>query len=215
MSNKIFFDKLFPWKIGINRNNLKMGYDCVTYITNSKDSAQIPQLISKKMEIYHKKNKEITIVDATACVGGDTIPFCDHFGKVIPIEIDPERYENLVHNINVYGFKNAYPINDNCLAVIKDIQVPIDVIYLDLPWGGSDYKEKSKMELYLGDKNMCEIINDFFQTKPSIKLIVSKLPKNYDYDKLNQKLKDYNVTVHKDMKKIDIAFIERRSLSCK
>jgi len=210
MSNKIFFDKLFPWKIGINRNNLRMSYDCVTYVTNCKDSAQISQLISKKMEKYNKKNKDITIIDATACVGGDTIPFCDHFGKVIPIEIDSERYENLVHNINVYGFKNAYPINDSCLSVIKDIQIPYHIIYLDCPWGGSEYKKNEKMELYLGDKNMCEVIDDFFKNSKSLKLVVSKLPKNYDYDKLHQKLKNYNVSIHKDMKKIDITFVERK-----
>jgi 16S rRNA G966 N2-methylase RsmD len=206
MDKKIFFERLFPWKQGIDRNNIHMDYECISYITVPRDSEKIAQLISNKMKKY-KEKKEITIIDSTACVGGDSITFCDNFGIVIPIEIDKSRYENLLYNLNLYNINNAFPINGNCLEVIFDITIDIDCIYVDPPWGGKDYKNMEKIELQLGDKKLEEVIDIFF--KKNIKLVIVKLPKNYNYDNLLSKLKKYNVTLNKEIKKIDILLVEK------
>ena len=47
---KIFFDKLFPWKHGVDRNKIQMDYECVHYVTVPRDSEKIVKLIMKKME---------------------------------------------------------------------------------------------------------------------------------------------------------------------
>lgn len=211
MDKKIFFDKLFPFKYGVNRNNIHMDHECVYYVTVPKDSEKIVQLITKKLEKY-KSKKEITIVDATACVGGDTITFCHNFGKVIPIEIDEKRYEDLLHNLKLYNIENAYinGCNGSCLDIIPDIQIKTDVIFFDPPWGGNEYKIHNKLDLQLGGIDLDKVIISLFEKKKDVRLIVAKLPKNYNYDNLLPKLKDYDVTVNTEIKKIDVLLVERK-----
>lgn len=206
----IFFDKLFPYKKGVDRNNIQMNYECMYYVTVPRDAEKIVHMITNKMGKY-KSKKDIIIVDATACIGGDTISFCHNFGKVIPIELDKIRYEQLLHNLELYGIQNAYidGCNGSCLDIIPDIEVDIDVIYFDPPWGGKDYKMQDKLELQLGNLDLDHVINLFFEKK-SVKLVVSKLPKNYDYEKLLPKLKEYNVFINKEIKKLDILLVERK-----
>jgi hypothetical protein len=210
MDKKIFYNKLFPFKMGVNRNNIKMDYECVTYVTVPRDSEKIVELITEKMKKYNRSKKNITIVDATACVGGDTITFCHNFGYVIPIEMDKTRYDNLLHNLNLYNIKNAYTegCNGNCLDIISDIEIDVQVIYADPPWGGKNYKSIDRIDLKLGDLDLDEAIKYFF--KKNIKLVVTKLPKNYNYDNLLTKLNDYNVVVCKEFRKIDILLVERK-----
>jgi 16S rRNA G966 N2-methylase RsmD len=208
MNKKIFFDKLFPWKQGVNRNNLHIDHECISYITVPRDANKIVDLISEKMKKYKKKD-EITIVDSTACIGGDTIAFCHNFGIVIPIELDPDRYTNLIHNIETYNIQNAFPINGNCMNKIPEININIDVIYIDPPWGGSDYKLKDKMDIQMNDMDLDQIIISFFIKE--VKLVVVKLPKNYNYDNLLPKLQKHNLIfdLNKEIKKIDILLIEK------
>jgi 16S rRNA G966 N2-methylase RsmD len=208
MDKKIFFDKLFPWKQGVNRNKLHISDECISYITVPRDSEKISYLISQKISKY-KKKEDITIIDATACVGGDTITFCHNFGIVIPIELDKNRYSDLLYNINVYNIQNAFPINGNCLEIIPDIDINIDVIYIDPPWGGSSYKKQDKLDIRMNDKDMDQIIKSLFIK--NVKLVVVKLPKNYNYDDLLPKLKDYVVTLNKEIKKIDVLLVEKIS----
>ena len=205
-NKKIFFDKLFPWKNGVNRNNLMVDYECVSYVTIPKDSDHISKSIVNKMKKYNNSPKDITIIDSTACIGGDSITFCNYFGIVIPIEIDEERYRQLIHNLNLYNLNNAYPVLGNCIDIIPDIQRKIDVVYIDPPWGGSDYKKKEKLKLKLGDNDLDQMIK--YLLSNSIKLVVIKLPKNYDYDGLLIDLGSYNVTCDKSFKKIDVVFVE-------
>lgn len=210
MDKKIFFDKLFPFKPGVNRKNIHMDYDCVYYITIPHDSERIVQFITKKLEKY-KPAKDITIIDSTACVGGDTITFCHNFGKVIPIEIDKKRYDCLLHNLKVYNINNAYTegCNGNCLDIIPNIKVDVEVIFVDPPWGGKEYKLHDKLDLQLGDMDLDQVVKLFFKTT-TVKLIVLKLPKNYNYDNLLSKLKDYDTTLSHELKKIDILMVERK-----
>lgn len=205
---KIFFDKLFPWKSGVNRNNILMNYDCVFFVTIPKDSEYISLCIENKMKKYNKNKKDICIIDSTACVGGDTITFSEHFGITIPIEIDETRFNYLKHNIELYNITNAYPIYGDCMEIIPDININIDVIYVDPPWGGSDYKNKNNITLKLGENELCDVIDNFMQ---KAKLTVIKLPKNYDYNTLKSNLKVYEIHHDTSLKKIDILFIEKKN----
>ena len=57
----------------------------------------------------------------------------------------------------------------------------IDVLYIDAPWGGKDYKNKERLSLYLDKNELSDIYNKF---KKKTKLFVFKLPKNY-FDNIN------------------------------
>lgn len=207
MNNIIFLNRLFPWKLGTNRKNLLIDQECVSYITIPKDSNKIAQIISSiYCKKYNKTEKEMIIIDSTACVGGDTITFANIFGIVIPIEIDQKRYHNLIHNLQTYNICNVYPINGDSTLIINNIQLDIDVIYIDPPWGGNCYKMKQNIELQLGGINLDVIIMQFLN---KAKLIILKLPKNYNFNSLEKKLNNCNMIVHNMQPKISIVSIEK------
>ena len=75
-----------------------------------------------------------------------------------------------------------------CLAIFKELKQ--DVIYLDPPWGGPEYKHKKTIKIKLGETRLEELCDNIIQNK-LCKLLVLKLPFNYD---LNE-LKFYNLTM--------------------
>ena len=45
--------------------------------------------------------RKSTITDATACIGGSTYSFIQHFSNVIAIEYDKQRFEYLQYNMSI------------------------------------------------------------------------------------------------------------------
>lgn len=208
-SKKIYMDNLFPKINNINTNDLVIDDESISYITTPNDAKQIANFISKHIQKY-KPAKNSTIVDATGCVGGDTIALATVFGSVISIEIDSSRYEILKHNINKYGFKNVITINGNSIDIISKISY-LDAIYIDPPWGGKSYKTKENLRLYLGDIEIETFILNCFDKEKNMcspKVIALKIPKNYDmkylYDKVSIK---YSINLFK-LKKFNLLIIE-------
>lgn len=205
---KIYMDRLFPKCNNVNINNLKIDNESVFYITVPQDSKKIAMAISKQLEIF-KDPKTATIIDATAGVGGDSITFCNYFGYVISIEIDDDRFENLKSNLSEYKFDNSTVINSDCIITMPKIQ-HFDVIYMDPPWGGREYKTKQNLRLTMNNIEIETIIANSFDKSMNLcipKLFVLKLPKNYDlkymFDKLSYKMNLYLY----EMKKINIIII--------
>ena len=134
-----------------NENDFQNEYDLRKIKLDSTSIYSItPYIYTIKINNYIKEHTgsfNMTITDATACVGGDSISFCKHFNKVISIELCPDRYYFLTENLKLYDFKNYTTYNNNSLHIIKDLKQ--DIIFLDMPWGGRNYKDKKEMELYL------------------------------------------------------------------
>jgi 16S rRNA G966 N2-methylase RsmD len=166
-------------------NNDKILIDAVgKYSISLPDKSKvITNLISKQFN-----STDITITDAMACIGGDTLTFSQTFKKVNAVEMDLERYNYLVHNMEVFECKNITFFNKNYLEIFKELKQ--DVIYLDPPWGGPEYKNKKTIKIKLGESRLEELCDDIIQNK-LCKLLVLKLPFNYD---LNE-LKFYNLTM--------------------
>jgi 16S rRNA G966 N2-methylase RsmD len=197
--------RLFPKKDGVDFNNLLIDKEALTYITKPSDSEKITAFICDIMCRFNKQPQDITIVDATACAGGDTITFCNKFRIVIPIEENTMRYNHLFNNLSVYNIKNAYPILGDSLLMIPQIQKSIDVAFIDPPWGGVSYKKHEKLELTFGGHDLDVAVKMLFDKKKEINLIVLKLPKNYDYDSFENKLGNkYEIIINKSLEKIDI-----------
>ena len=166
-------------------NNDKILIDAVgKYSISLPDKSKvITNLISKQFN-----STDITITDAMACIGGDTLTFSQTFKNVNAVEMDLERYNYLVHNMEVFECKNITFYNKNYLEIFKELKQ--DVIYLDPPWGGPEYKNKKIIKIKLGETRLEELCDDIIQNK-LCKLLVLKLPFNYD---LNE-LKFYNLTM--------------------
>lgn len=213
MFNKyIHYDKLFPRRNGVNLNELLIDVESMSYITTPYDSNKITNFIAEYMEnIFNMNKNDIVIVDTTACIGGDTIMFCNTFKIVIPIEINQIRYNYLINNLKVYDIKNAYPILGNANKVIYDITQPIHVIYIDPPWGGKDYKSVDKLDINFDNEELYVIVQNYFTIK-TLKMIALKLPKNYDLDKFKKTIGDsYEIILYDVLKKINLIIITKKN----
>eukprot|EP00127_Corallochytrium_limacisporum_P003728 Clim_evm60s152 gene=Clim_evmTU60s152 len=83
------------------------------------------------------------VVDAMACVGGDTIQLAMTSNLVISIEIDPDRSLMAKNNARVYGVEHKIEfINGDFLQIAKGLKA--DVVYLSPPWGGPAYFKKGE-----------------------------------------------------------------------
>ena len=192
---------LFPPKDGVDTSKLEITNVGVYSITPYKYNLEIVKLIEEKVGKY------IIIVDATACVGGDTIGFAINFKRVLSIEKDPINYTALYNNVGVYKLNNVTIFNTSFLFNNNDYDVIMlyrpDVIYFDPPWGGKDYHLHKKLDLFLDGKNIKYIVNDTMKKYNFIKLIVLKVPFNFNYDDIDKLGK---VDIHK-LKKFHIIMI--------
>jgi predicted RNA methylase len=212
-NKKVIINKLFPCPPHKNYNNLLIDDDSISYITTPINADTITQIINSLIPGSMSRS-ELTILDATACVGGDSIAFGQLFGTVISSEIDKTRYNMLVNNLKEYDLSNVIPINDDCLKIINRINF-IDIMYFDPPWGGKSYKNDNLLRLSIGDLFIDEIVNIIFNINMSdinirsdVKMVIFKLPKNYDIFNLYQMTKspDIIMSMYELSKMIIIVF---------
>lgn len=196
MNNKIIKNILFPLPPSSNYNNIYIDRDCMMFITTPHYTKIITDIIRNNIP-PNISYDDITIFDGTACVGGDTIAFGNIFGSVISVEIDKNRFYMLTKNINEYNLYNVIPINDNCLNILKKINF-IDIVYLDPPWGGKNYKVTKSIRLSLSGIYIDDIVNDIINNiRSQVRLIVIKLPKNYDIKQLYKLTRHNNIQILK------------------
>jgi predicted RNA methylase len=179
--DKLSIEQYFPWNSNINFNHLKIDEIGKYSITLPKKA----DIISKIIQTYcNIQNRPIKITDATAGVGGNVLSFCKFGFDVNAIEIDKDRFEYLKHNINEYHY-NVESFNDDYMNIYDKLNQ--DVIFVDPPWGGIDYKKVEEVTLKLGNteiEDLCNMINN----KKLAKLTVLKLPYNYDLNYVKNKI---------------------------
>jgi len=208
IKNKI--SRIFPQLKNTN-NYLKLMIDeeSFSFITIREIAELISKIICYHLIKYNINPQKITIIDYTAGVGGNVISFGKYFNYTYAIEIDKTRTNYLLNNINIYNLKNIKVINDSAINFNNNdmIEINPNVIFIDPPWGGILYRNNDLLKLTLGDIPIEELIIDIFDkyytivTSPtnsySNRLIVLKLPKNYDieyfysYIKNNTNTKSY------------------------
>jgi len=139
-------NELFPDKKNIDFSKLKLTEEGKYSITKKQDSQQILKHICEIIDPL--KPSELELTDLTGNVGGDTINFGLHFKLVHSIEMSDENFEVLKNNVKVYDLKNIRLYHGNSLKIYN---WKTDILYIDAPWGGPDYKliEMNKLDLYL------------------------------------------------------------------
>ncbi len=164
------------------------------------------------MDEYKKHFETIptTITDALSFVGGNTLSFAKHFSHVNAVEIDATRSSMLKHNLqlaHVLDRVTLYPKTDYLEVMYMLTQ---DVLFFDPPWGGPDYKYKTHVDLYIGNKNINKIIYELMNsTIPRAKMIVLKAPLNFNKEGLEAYCKKGQCVIcfHKRMSKMQLFFI--------
>tara|TARA_E500000178_G_scaffold162512_1_gene162054 strand:+ start:2820 stop:3464 length:645 start_codon:yes stop_codon:yes gene_type:complete len=180
MNDKLL-KKIFPKENCSNIKNLK-------YDNEGLWSISYPDLadsLSKQIKVFDNESFKLNvIVDATAGIGGNVLSFAKIFNKVYSIEINDKRFEYLENNVKNYCYDNIKCIKGDSIKLIKEGLVDVkdnpDVVFFDPPWGGPAYKYVKDIELKIGESNFYEIIDLIF-TLNKVKLVVLKLPFNYNF----------------------------------
>jgi len=136
--------------------------------------------------IIKDKFGDIKILDSTSGIGGNAISFGLHFSNLIAIEINKERFKYLENNIKVFNI-NATLYNDDMLNHLNN---DYDLIFIDPPWGGPNYKLEKLISLSLGNIKLKDLTQKIRELN---KIIVYKLPFNYNLNEFSI----YNYEIHK------------------
>jgi 16S rRNA G966 N2-methylase RsmD len=150
-------------------------------------SISIPEdaLKTTKIILQIMNTNDIIITDATAGVGGNTISFAENFKLVNSIELDSIRFEYLKNNLSIYNKRNVKLYNSDFLQIISLLKQ--DVVFIDPPWGGKDYKSKGEIILNVSNISLEKICNNILYNNYA-KMVVLKLPINYNTKYLNKNI---------------------------
>ena len=156
-------DTMFPEKDGVEYDKLKLTLEGEYSITRRADGRR---LLQKMISIVGPLNKK-HVTDLTGNVGGDTILF------------------GLNCKSLVFGLDN---VNLHFGDSTKVYNWYTDILYIDPPWGGPDYKEKENLDLFLGDVRLDLFIRDILAQEWRPNYIFLKLPRNYNFRSLENLL---------------------------
>lgn len=218
INNKVA--RIFPILKNFNNfSKIKIDDESFCFITIREIADMTSKIICYHLLQYNLNPQKIKIADYTSGVGGNVLSFSKYFKYVYAIEICPARAQFLENNISIYGFKNIDVINQCAIEFNSNelVKQNPSVIFMDPPWGGSNYKSNENLLLKLGSMGIEELIIDITQkfsdnyskiikTNPkektnnyNNKFIILKLPKNYDIEYLynylnnNNKTSNYNI----------------------
>jgi 16S rRNA G966 N2-methylase RsmD len=201
-----------------NYGKIKIDDDSFSYITVREIAEYISKIVCYHLLKYNVNPQKSILIDYTSGVGGNVLSFCRSFSKIYAIELITERCEYLINNIGVYGFKNITVVNQSAIDYNEEslLNVNPNVVFVDPPWGGNDYKNSDTLLLKLGDLTIEELIiniitkfSNYYKNKIednieddlkdkiinnnyNNKLIVLKLPKNYDIEFFYDYIKKYS-----------------------
>lgn len=169
----------FPYKKGVDMRKIKLTEEGKYSYTKTKHGLELMKYMKNKINNL----SDLTILDGTANMGSDTILFSLNCKNVISIELNKENYNALIHNTSLYKQNNIEIHNGDTTKLIFDLC--FDILYLDPPWGGENYKENDKIDLYLGVERVDLFIKEVIQNykKCDLKYIILKMPKNYNFDR--------------------------------
>lgn len=179
-----FFFSTYSKKI---RNQILYDDEALFSITDSKNAKIISEELLKLRDITNNS----TITDMTSCVGGNVISFSQYFSKVNAIELDKERFKMLKHNVNLLARNNVDFFEGNGIDIILNREISQDIIFMDPPWGGTNYKSKEQLSLYLTDNsgktyNISDLI---IKLLDHAKYVAIKVPINFNIFELRNILR--------------------------
>ena len=171
-------EDLFPHKDGIDYSKLEITPEGSFSITRRRDGNRIINLLNY---VFHNLSNYY-ITDCTACVGGDTINFSLNAKHVHSIELKYENYKALKNNVSVYNLTNVTLYHADCLEIFDWYT---DILYIDPPWGGKEYKNNPLIDSYLSNVRLDIWLEDILTRPNRPRAIILKLPTNYNFSRFN------------------------------
>ena len=146
-------------------------------------------------------NKKIVVTEGTGGVGGLSMFLAKAFHRVNIVEITETHTNVIRNNMKVYGInRDRYKVIQgdflNLMLTLKQ-----DVVFLDPPWGGVDYRKRRQIQLALNNVNIACIVNRLAKNKVC-KLFVMLVPYNYDLVNFLEIMKEHDVEIKRTNKNI-------------
>ena len=180
INNKIIqvsynFAKTIFNNININiYNKLLFTEDSIYSSSKTNGSNKLIKII---LNLFNN-NTNLIITDGTANIGTDSIELAKKFKQVNSIEYSSINYKALVNNVGILNEKkNIKCYKGDTNHIINSLKQ--DIIYIDAPWGGRNYKDFNNLKVFLGDT---EILNFYLANKNKAKIFIFKIPYNYDFE---------------------------------
>jgi len=175
-------NKYFSTNKDTQSDKLLLTKEAVYSMSKPESAEKITEIIIRSLKKNNSYHPKLTITDATANIGGNTLNFSKHFHQVISIEPDEYNFRALRANVvDAFGCKNVRLIKSTYNDTYKTLRQ--DLVFVDPPWGGLYYNYLEKQMLYLGSMDMLEL---FVESRAQC--VVYKLPTNFDYCKLISKM---------------------------
>jgi 16S rRNA G966 N2-methylase RsmD len=196
--------KYFPEWNGVALERLQIHKVGMYSVTQPRDAEDVMNtlLYFIKRTSCDKIGDDITVIDATACVGGDTLSFASKFSKVVSIEKDTETFNMLKNNLMVYNIPETkvLPINADFVELLKNDALPfaVDIIYMDPPWNPPGQPWHSKLEkimLYLSNMAAHDVVKLALR-KTKATTIAVKVPFNFDFRTFVKNMNDTVLMIH-------------------
>ena len=196
-------DFLFRFISLEKRKMIKMDNEAFYSVTDQYTADRISKDIIKVLPHLQ------IITDATACIGGNTYSFSKYFTQVHAIELDFQRYHYLQNNLTVLETNNVDVYHGDLMVVCQ--QLYQDLIFIDPPWGGPDYKTKSSVDLYLSDielSDVCEHIKD------ATRYIAIKVPVNFNESGFIENTQSFMKLIYRnpDLRKMHLLIFEIQTI---
>jgi len=135
------------------------------------------------------------ITDGCACVGGNVLSFAlsGLFANVNAVELDRSRASMLEHNVSVIRARAETPVNIFTGSYTELLHtLSQDIVFLDPPWGGPEYKQQKTVNLFLGEKHLADVVHDLHSDSQT-KYVVWKAPTNFAFDEMSEKLTTFGL----------------------
>lgn len=171
-------EELFLQRDDVDYTKIKTTEEGLYSITRRRDAERIISLM--KVVVGDLTTK--TITDATGCIGGDTIHFANNYKFVHSIELNKENFEALYNNVELYKFQNIALHNGDAVELFM---WKSDVLYIDPPWGGPQYKEGKELDLFMSKTRLDIWLEQILVRKNRPNYIFLKLPYNYNFSRFN------------------------------
>jgi len=182
MDLKFFFPIVNEDKL----KQLKLTEEGKYSITRPAQGYQIANIIKK----YIPNSTNYSFLDGTAGMGGDLYYIAPLFKYAVGIEKNAEHSQITNSNLTVLEVKNVKIRNMSIIDYLSEDSKEfnedfpsktIDVLWIDPPWGGPDYKKQKQLRFKMGGYDL-----DVLAEKLDVnKLLIFKLPFNYDFSEFN------------------------------
>ncbi len=145
-------------------------------------------LESVALDIAEKTPGDV-VVDAFCGAGGSSIGFARKGKRVISIDNNAQRLDMARYNASIFGVSNNIEfIHGDCRDMFPTLKA--DTVFLDPPWGGTDYNKAEKFCLSDFDPDGRELLLLSFSLTHSV---VIRLPKNFAMEELDDLDRKYEM----------------------